>query len=482
MNIFKQNSKVNSDIPAETLIESPPPVDAVIHITIADKDLEACINIEPPQNGGAPPNFDMMQAALSSYNISYNVDIEKLKEIEASPVYSRNILIACGIAPIDGIDGTISFQIKTEKSSPKPKNNEDGSVDYYDLDIVENVIQGQVLCVITPPTEGTPGISVKGKEIQQKKGQPAPSYLGNNTELNEDGTAVLSKIDGQVMFTGNKINVDETFYVKGDIDISTGNIKVVGNLVVLGMVLPGFTIEADGNIDVKGIVEASTIKAGGNIKLQSGIVSSSLNCDGNLNCRFIENCNVYVKGDIKAEYIINSAVTCGKNVQVNGLRARIIGGNCVAGKNIEAHTIGSPAGTHTRLELGTDPTVMQRQQELLAQIAALEKSIKSLDPLITMLHQLEDINQLSPEKRQTFDNVGYNYDTNTRLLQEDKRELEEIAQSIKAKGFNRILCTDTIHPGTTVVIGNTKLSIKEDLSNASLYYNEGSICIGSARE
>lgn len=481
MNIFKQTSEVKSDISAETLPDAQSPVDAIIHIIITDQELEAYINIEPPQNGGATPTFEMMQAALSSYNISYNIDIEKLNQIATAPVFNRNILIASGIAPIDGVDGTASFQIKTEKSSPKPKNNEDGSVDYYDLDIVENVMQGQVLCIITPPTEGACGISVKGIELQQKKGRPVPSYLGKNTELSEDGTAILSKINGQVTVNGNMINVDETCYVKENIDISTGNIKVVGNLVVPGMVLPGFKIEAGGNIDVKGVVEASTIIASGNIKLQSGIISSTLHCDGDLNCRFIENCNVYVKGDIKAEYIINSSVKCGKNIKIVGMRARIIGGSYMAGQNIEAHTIGSPAGTHTRLELGTDPTVIQRQQELLVQIAELEKSIKNLDPLITMLRQLEDINQLPPEKRQILDNVGCSYNTNTKSLEEAKKELAEITQSVKAIGFGRIICTDAIHPGTMVVIGDANLSIKEALNSASLYYKEGAVCIGSAR-
>jgi hypothetical protein len=64
---------------------------------------------------------------------------------------------------------------------------------------------------------------------------------------------------------------------------------------------------------------------------------------------------------------------------------------------------------------------------------------------------------------------------------EAKKELAEITQSVKAIGFGRIICTDAIHPGTMVVIGDANLSIKDALSNASLYYEEDAVCIGSAR-
>ncbi len=467
----------DTEIPREV----PPAVDAVINVSIDNCGLEACLNIESPSNGGAAPTFESMNAALSDCGISYNINIEKLKEIEAAPIYSSDIPVASGIAPIDGIDGTASFRIKTEEKNLRPKENKNGTVNYHDLDMVENVIQGQVLCAITLPTEGTPGISVKGKELSQKKGRPVQSYLGKNTELNEAGTAILSKIKGQVEFDGRKINVNETFYIKENVDNSTGNIKVSSNLVVLGMVLPGFKIVADGNIVVKGTVEASTVNAKGSISLESGITGSKLYCDGDLKCRFIENCVIFVKGDINAEYIINSDIKCGKNIKIIGSMAKIIGGSCIAGQNIEAHTIGSVANVKTRLELGTDHTVIERQQELLAQVEELEKQIVKLKPLFTILSQLDAGDRLTPEKRQAFKNVSYSYDTYTKLQEEAKKELEEIAESIQKRGFGRIICQGTIYPYTKVVIGKATLPITNILSNTSLYYNEGNICTGTAR-
>jgi|GEM_PF-435619 len=487
MSILSKINNINKDVIVETpndpaLIEdTPPAVDSVIETFITLDNLKACINIAPPCNGGLPPTLEAMESALAKFGISYNVDREKLEELSVEPIYNQDIVIARGIAPVNGENGTASFLIETEKRTVKPKENADGIVNYHDLGIVENVYKNQVLCTITFPTEGTPGVSVKGKELSQKKGQPVPNYLGSNTELNEDGTAIIARIDGQVEFIGSKINVNETFYVKENVDNSTGDIKVANSLIVRGMVLPGFKIEAGRNISVYGTVEASKIKAGGNVTLQSGINGSDVYCEGDLKSRFIENCNVFVKGEIQAEYILNSEIICGKNLKTVGTRAKIIGGSCMVGQNIEVQTIGSEANVKTRLELGTDPTIIERQQELKAQIPELEKQIETLKPLISLLHQLEENNRLTPEKEQILENARYSYETNTKKLEDAKKELEEIAQSIKDRGYGRVVCTGSIYPGTKIVMGAEILSVSDTLNNTLLYFDEGTICRGTAR-
>lgn len=463
------------------LNEPPPAVDAVIHISISDGGLQSCVTIEPPCNGGAAPTLNELESALANCGVSYHVDVEKLKELAAEPVYDSAVIVARGTAPVNGIDGTATFQFELEKESLKPRENDDGIVNYHDLDLVENVVKGQVLCVITPPSDGTPGISVRGKELPQKKGKPVPSYLGKNSELNESGTAILAKIDGQVDFVGRRINVNETFYVKENVDNSTGDITVSGNLVVRGMVMPGFKLTAGKNIDVYGTVESAALKAGGSVRLLSGITGSELACGGDLKSRFIENCSVIVKGDIRAEYVLNSNINCGKNFKAEGAIAKILGGRCLVGQNIEARTIGSAANIKTILELGTDPIIIERQQKLQAQVPDLEKQIESLRPLISLLHELESNDRLTPEKKEILSDITVNFDTSTQLLEEAKKELKIIAQAIFNRGYGRVICAGTIFPGTKVTIGTANYSVTDALMNASLFYQDGTICLGSAR-
>lgn len=462
------------------LDEAPPAVDAAAHASVSSDQLEAYINLEPPSNGGEPVTMELMTAALEKSGISYNIDTKRLEELIKLPFYGEDILIATGEMPENGTDGTISFTFETDTSKLKPKENADGSVDFHDLGIVQNVTKGHVLAIITPPTEGKPGMSVRGKDLNQKKGKPVPSYVGKNTELNEDGTQILSKIDGQISFDGRKVSVQETYYIRGDVDNSTGDVKVQSSLDVSGIVLPGFKVEAGKNICVKGTVENAEVRAGGNIELMSGITGSELYCEGDLTCRFIESCNVFVKGEITAEYILNSNIKCGKSIKTVGRRAKIIGGNCLAGHNIVTTTIGSIANVKTRLELGTDHTVIQRQQELMQKVPDLETSINKLKPLLSLLTQMEEHDRLTPEKAEILSKVKYSYNASVDELQKTEKELEDIAERINSRGYGRILCEGTIYPGTTVVIGPTTLNVYEQLVNTSLYYNEGNINTGVA--
>lgn len=456
------------------------PEDAVIHITVSADGLQAILQIDPPVNGGSAPTLDALRAALAAQNVSFQVNETLLQVLSDNPAYNQNLLIAQGFPPVDGEDGTVSFQIRVQKTGLAPKVREDGTVDYHDLDLVENVSKGQVLCVLTPPTDGTPGMSVRGTPIPQKRGKAAPSYQGKNTQLGEDGTSILATINGQADFDGRKINVNETFLVKDNVDNSTGNIRVNGNLTVQGSVLPGFVLEAGGNIEIRGAVESATLRAEGSIRLHSGIAGGTLSCEGDLQCRFIENSNVTVKGDIQAEFIINSTVRCGRNIRVVGKIARIIGGSCMAGENIEARTIGTESNVKTKLTLGTDPSIFQRQQELLTQVAEASQRLEKLTPLLRILNQLDAAGRLTPDKKQTLENVRYSFETDTKFLEDADIELEKISQILHTKGFGRVICGGPLYPGTLVEIGGAALLVKDMLKNISLYYNDGCVCTASS--
>lgn len=458
----------------------PLPVDAKLEVSISINKLEASIYIKPPEHGGIGPDIQSIRTSLANKNISYGVNENIIHDICKNPLYNINIKVADGTYPVNGINGTYKILFQAVKDS-KPKEREDGTMDFHNLNIIENVKQGQILCTITPPTGGTDGISVKRENLSCLEGKSVPSLLGKNTQLNIDKTEILSKIDGQVDFTHGKINVNETLYIKKDVDMLTGNIKFSGSVIINGTVLPGFVVEATGNIQLKGGASSVTLIAGGNIVLQSGVIGSKLNCDGDLTSRFIENCNVFVKGNIKTDYIMNSNIKCGKNLHTGSSISKIVGGICIVGENIVTRIIGSGAGIKTYLEIGTDSTIIERQQELIKERPTLEAKIHSLNSLISLLRQYEKSNRLTPEKKQMLDDAAFSYQRITELLEKGKQELDHITESIRAKGYGCVICTDTINPGTTVKIGSVHMTIHEPLLGKSLYYSAEGICIGPAK-
>lgn len=473
MDNFNNNSSTNYN-------QVPQPVDSIIEVSISYNKLEAIVNIKPPKDGGIEPNMESLRSILESQKITYGVKENILIDICNNPIYNKNIIVAQGTAPVSGIDGTFQMHFETVKDS-KPKEREDGTVDFFNLENVESVKQGQILCTLIQPTEGIDGVSVLKEKIPYTKGKLVPTLLGKNTTLSKDGTVIISKIDGQIDFSQGKINVYETLYIKGNVDNSTGNINVAGNVIINGTVLSGFIVKATGNIQIYGGISSVTLISGGYITLRGGVIGSKITCEGDLTSRFIENCKVFTKGNIQTDYVMNSSVKCGKSLKAINSISKLVGGDYLVGENIEARIIGSNANIKTYLELGTDSTTIRRQQELNKEIPPLETKRHSLESLISLLQQFEVANRLTPDKKQMLETALFSYKEISELIDIGKQELEEINESIKSRGYGRVICKGTIHSGTTVKIGSVQMTVHDRLFCKSLYYSEEGICIEPAK-
>ncbi len=456
-------------------------VDAVVRVLIGESALSASLLINPPVHGGAAPTLSSLRAALAEHDVGFGVDQEALATLEKSPVYDQPVLVARGTAPVNGKNGELAIHFNTGKHSLKPKENEDGTVDYRNLDLIDNVYAGQLLATLSFPTEGSPGMSVKGQAISQRKGRPIPVCVGNNTELSSDGKSLYAKIDGQVDFIKQKVCVNETYHVKGDVDMATGNVHALGNLVIKGDVKPGFSIETGGSLDIYGTVDSSKISAGGNIRLRSGIIGSEMHCEGDLISRFVESCNIFVKGDIDAEYVMHSNVHCGGNLTTAGKRSRILGGQCVSSGNITSGNIGSTSYVRTRVEISSRDAILGRHQELLEQRESLEKLLEGLKPLLTLYAQLQRANRVTPDKQESFNDILRKQKAAVSALEDVNVRLEETTESIQNHGGGKIICPGTIYPGTEITIGTAKYSIDHAMRNVSFGFASGEIYYAPAR-
>ena len=121
--------------------------------------------------------------------------------------------------------------------------------------LIKNVREGQRLVTLIPHTEGIPGKNVKGEEVPGKDGKKLALPKGKNVNITEDGLGLISTVDGEVKLLDGKVSVFSVYEVKKDVDNSTGNIRFNGKVVVMGNVLTGFIIEAEGDIEVYGVVE-----------------------------------------------------------------------------------------------------------------------------------------------------------------------------------------------------------------------------------
>ncbi|WP_136479443.1 DUF342 domain-containing protein [Acetivibrio thermocellus] len=454
-------------------------LDATIDVNISPDKMKATMVIRPP-DGGRMLTKDEMMEILKNSGVRYGINESMLENVSKYPVYNEIIVIAEGTPPINGQNGKVEFHFDLKKER-KPTILEDGRVDFRELNLIESVKKGQVLCTLVPPLPGTPGRTVEDIEVPALDGKPAVLPKGKNVEISEDGQSLIAGIDGQVNYIDGKVSVFANYEVPADVDNSTGNISFVGNVIIRGNVLSGFTVEAGGSVEVMGVVEAAVIKADGDIILRRGMQGLGrgiLKSGGDIIAKYIENSIIEAKGDIKAEAIMHSNVKCGNKLELSGKKGLLIGGKCKVGKEIVAKVIGSYLATHTDIEVGVDPQIKERYKELRDEIRKIEEDLVKAEQAITILKKLEAAGKLTPEKQELMARSIRTKIYYSNRLGELKEELIITEQRLQKEADGKIRVFDHIYPGTKVTIGTSMMYVKEDLQYCTLYRDGADIRVG----
>ncbi|MCR4434471.1 MAG: FapA family protein [Clostridiales bacterium] len=455
-------------------------IDASASIAIAPDKMKAYITFTEPE-GGKMLSAEEILNLLNNNGVLYGINKATLETISKYPVFNEMVCVAEGTPPVNGQNGKVEFHFNISKEN-KPKILEDGRVDFKELNLIESVKKGQVLCTLIPPIKGTNGRNVNGMDVPALDGKPALLPRGKNVEADENGQALIASIDGQVTYIDGKVNVYANYEVPADVDNSTGNIYFVGNVSIRGNVLSGFTVEAGGNIEVWGVVEGAVLKAEGDIILRrgmQGLGKGILLSGGDIVARYIEHSNVEAKNDIKSEAIMHSNVKCGNRLELGGKKGLLVGGTCKVGKEISAKVIGSHMATVTDIEVGVDPTLRERYKSLKGEAVKLEGDIKKAEQAVAILTKMEAAGALTPDKQEMLAKIVRTKVFLSNKLNEIRNEIPLLEAKLQQDDGGKVRVYNCIYPGTKVTIGTSMIFIKETLQYCTLYRDGADIRIGA---
>ena len=105
---------------------------------------------------------------------------------------------------------------------------------------------------------------------------PAKFSVGKGTELVNDGTEIIASVDGNLVYTNGSFCIEESLLIRGDVDVSSGNIDFIGDIMVKGNVMEGFSVTSKKNVTIFGTVTNGTVTADGNITIKLGSINSKL--------------------------------------------------------------------------------------------------------------------------------------------------------------------------------------------------------------
>ncbi len=457
-----------------------PANDSVLAVTLSDSEMRALMTVRRPGAGGIDQSAESMISFLKSNGVIHGIREEAIADLELNPVYDKPVLVAEGTHEHDGDDAKVVYNFDVNRSEVKLKEK-NGRVDFREMNLIQNVVEGQVLAKKIPAEKGSPGRTITGKLIPAKDGRDTAIGIGKNVELEEDGMSLRATINGQVILTADKINVEPIYVVQGDVNLkSGGNVIFLGTVFVRGSVADGFKVKASGNIEVLGNVGKAELDAEGDIVVHQGIAGKGggkIQSGKSVWAKFIENARVEAGEFVVAsDGIINSQVIANKKVVCQGKRATIVGGNLKAAEEIHAKSLGSVAGSETVIEVGYDPRTKEKLAQLEEKIRGFDTTLEEINLNIHTLENLKKAKQQLPEDKAAFlEELTAKRNEMTiekEHLLEEVRKIQEYLSSLKIRG--KISASSRVFPGVRIYIKDAYLEVRNEF-NAVTFINEGNV-------
>lgn len=432
-------------------------------LTIRPDKMQAYAKFYAASVGGEDMTAAEMVNDLEHRGIKCGILTEAIEGFFAKRNYCEEILVAAGRAPVQGKNAYIEYKFNTDKKA-KPTLNEDGSVDFFHLNILNHCNKGDVLAILHPEEPGEPGESIFGERILPAEVKKETLKFGHNIDLSEDRTVLSAQVDGHVELVEGSVFVSDELVVE-NVDNSTGNIDYEGNVQINGNVATNFQVKAQGDIMVKGVVEGAQLTAGGNIIIargMNGMGKGTLKADGNIVSKFLENVTAEAQGYVASESILHSRVTAGGEVNVDGRRGFITGGRVCATGSINVKTLGSEMGADTIVEVGADPKVKERIAQLQKQIGEDTKTLQTVQPILVSTKQkLAQGAKLNAEQIQYVQSLATVNQQKTEAIAAANKELEILQKQVGNPSETVIRVKGEVYPGTRICIGDVSMVVQK---------------------
>lgn len=450
-----------------------PEFDSRMSVELSDDEMKAFVRITRPRFSGRHMDLDDILEALKEAGVVTGINEERINKYLDDMDYSSVLVGAEGVKAKNGRDAYIDYKVRIDKSRTVYEEDEKGQVDFKDLDLLENVVVGQVLAIKIPAEEGTLGRTVTNRILPVKSGKNITLRYGKGTILSEDGLELTAEINGQVVFQHGKISVEPVYVVKGDVSLETGNIVFLGSVLITGNVQDNFIVKAAGNIEVRGSVQKAFLEAEGNIIVRQGIVGRDEakieSTGGSVYAKFIQSANVVVEKDvIVPEGILHSNVDAGARIISMGRRAKILGGIIRAGEEVNARYIGTDTFAKTEISVGMNPKVLQQITDMRKILADSNEELEkvNLDLNTLKVQKAHSSGKSHQEKEELFNKLLAQKQKLSGRIQEITMELDELKAYINIIEHNGKVCAEqSIYPGVEINIKDEKFSVKDQYSH-----------------
>lgn len=460
-----------------------PDHDSSVKVDITPDEMKAYIKVTPPKPGGRHLEAVDVVTALKAHGVVLGFKEDDINAALLDDKYMQEILAAEGQPAKHGQDARIDYKVNVKKDTINFEEDAKGRVDFKELNLVENVVVGQVLAEKIPLTIGQSGRTIFNRINEARNGKDVELRQGRGTILSEDGMKLIAEINGQVVFSSGRISVEPVYRVVGDVGPKTGNIMFLGSVVIGGSILDGFEVKAAGNVEVGGTVQKGKIEAEGDIVVRGGVQGAEIeSTGGSLFAKFVQKATIRVATDITVgEGILHSTVEAGNIIHCNGRRAQIVGGNIRATREVRARMLGSQAYTPTEIVVGTDPRILAQFEEASGIHKETEEKLGKTKKTLATLNARKDADPdgFGEDQQQTLEKTEQTVKKLTAKVEEHAEEMQKLEDYMNELGSEgKVHAERELYPGVVVTIKDANQNISDTYNAVTMTYDNAYVKIG----
>ena len=351
-----------------------------------------------------------------------------------------------------------------------------GAIDYRQQVAQRSVQPGQLLARLHPPRDGVDGEDLFGGALRVRAPQPARIRAGQNVSTNEAGSELCAAIEGRIRWVSEVLSVDQVYRIQGSVGLETGHIRHPGALEIQKDVEEGARVEADGDIEIKQVLEPADVVCGGSLTVRGGVTGREgrkVRVTGSVQARFLLDTDLEADGDVVVEREINRCAVKTRGAVVMP-RGRIIGGSVTALGGIEVSQTGSVASVPTVLRVGEDFRLADQLAAVEKRVAGFQERLSQIDSVIEPV--LKNLNSLPFEKAQAVRFLADQAEELRKAIEDSREEADALREESRSHTRAEAVVRDVIFPETLIRIHQERLRVKEQVGGpVRAVYRDGQV-------
>lgn len=437
--------------------------------------------------------FYLAQSDIDRYNQSDLMNLIRKKAEEQQIEYGLDVInlvsniksgvpfvIARGLMPVQGKDAIVKLY---ELDEVKPEEVGDGKVNYYELNLINKVNAGDWLGERIEPTLGTPGRTVYGEIVSSLPGKQERLIYDRKTIMEtldeaKGITTLTAKRMGAVVYENGVLTVSNYLEITGKVSFDTGNIDFDGYVDVKDSVDDNFSVAANHDIQILGDLGVGAVdfieSREGNIYIRGGIAGNEkaeIICNGDLITKFAADCKITCNGSV---YISSYAINCNiraKQVVLDSLNSKIIGGNIVADIRVVAGEIGSKAEVLTKIKvLGFDRQSMRDEYDGLSLTIEKLKQMAQLYKQKISIYQMKDYNTLEPNEIAELTKMEAEYERCQKSMKVYTQRKKDYIGFLHSKGEGEVKALKHVYPNVSISMRDDEYGNKNFIKMGQVFY------------